>query len=153
MDLVVQKATELGVERIVPIASERSVAQIEEGSNKLEKWRATSVEAIKQCGSPWLPRIDPPQPAQRFLASNERYDLMLVASLQPDTRHPRVCFQSFVAEHQRLPNSVCIWVGPEGDFTPAEVSTIRKAGALPITLGRLILRSETAVNYELQATG
>ena len=158
MDLIVQKATELGVHRIVPIAAERSVAQIAEGSNKLEKWQATCVESIKQCGSPWLPRIDIPQTARQFLAGGEVFDLMLVASLHEDTRHPRECFQSFEIERQRLPNSVCIWVGPEGDFTAAEIATIRQAGALPITLGGLILRSDTAatyclsmVNYELQA--
>ncbi len=57
-----------------------------------------------------------------------------------------------------MPKSVCVWVGPEGDFTPAEVNAIRQSGALPITLGKLILRSETAaiyclsvLNYELQA--
>jgi 16S rRNA (uracil1498-N3)-methyltransferase len=160
MDLIVQKAAELGVHRLVPILSERSVSQLEEGTaaGKLEKWHATMIEAIKQCGSPWLPRIEPPQVAQKFLASGERFDLSLVASLQSDARHPREYFQGFLAERKRLPNSVCVWVGPEGDFTPAEMNAIRQAGALPITLGHLILRSETAaiyclsiLNYELGA--
>jgi 16S rRNA (uracil1498-N3)-methyltransferase len=160
MDLIVQKATELGVHRLVPILSERSVSQIEEDAadGKLEKWHATMIEAIKQCGSPWLPQIDPPQAPQKFLAGSERFELSLVASLQPDARHPREYFQNFVAERQRLPKSVCIWVGPEGDFTPAEMNAIRQAGAWPISLGPLILRSETAavyclsvLNYELQA--
>jgi 16S rRNA (uracil1498-N3)-methyltransferase len=160
MDLIVQKAAELGAYRLVPILSERSVSQIEESSaaGKLEKWHATTIEAIKQCGSPWLPQIDHPQPAQKFLSNSERFDLCFVASLQDDARHPREYFQSFVAEQKRLPKTVCVWVGPEGDFTPAEMNVIRQAGALPITLGHLILRSETAaiyclsiLNYELQA--
>jgi 16S rRNA (uracil1498-N3)-methyltransferase len=116
------------------------------------------VEAIKQCGSPWLPQIDPPQLPQKFLSSSERFELSLVASLQSDAHHPREYFQSFISERQRLPKSVCVWVGPEGDFTPAEMNAIRQAGTLPITLGQLILRSETAaiyclsvLNYELQA--
>jgi 16S rRNA (uracil1498-N3)-methyltransferase len=160
MDLIVQKATELGVHRIVPILSERSVAQIGEDAapNKVEKWQSTMVEAIKQCGSPWLPLVDSPQSPQKFLAAGERFDLSLVASLQNDTRHPRECVQDFIAERQRPPRTICVWVGPEGDFTPAEINAIRQAGALPITLGQLILRSETAaiyclsvLNYELQA--
>jgi 16S rRNA (uracil1498-N3)-methyltransferase len=160
MDLIVQKATELGVHRLVPILSERSVSQIEDANvvGKLEKWHATTIEAVKQCGSPWLPQIEPPQLPQKFLSGSERFDLSLLASLQPEARHPREYFQSFLAEKQRAPRSVCIWVGPEGDFTPAEMNAIRQAGALPITLGPLILRSETAaiyclsfLNYELQA--
>lgn len=160
MDLIVQKATELGVNRIVPILSERSVSQIEDDSvpGKLEKWRAATIEAVKQCGSPWLPQIDPPQAPQKFLANSERSELTLIASLERDAAHPRKHFQSFVEERKRLPKSVCVWVGPEGDFTPAEINVIRQWGALPITLGRLILRSETAaiyclsvLHYELQA--
>ena len=160
MDLIVQKATELGAHRFVPILAERSVSQIEEDASagKLEKWRATMIEAVKQCGSPWLPHIDPPQSPQKFLAGSERFDLSLIASLQSEAKHPREHFQTFVAERQRMPRSVCVWVGPEGDFTPAEMNAVRQAGALPITLGRLVLRSETAaiyclsvLNYELQA--
>jgi 16S rRNA (uracil1498-N3)-methyltransferase len=160
MDLIVQKATELGAHRIVPILSERSVSQIAEDATatKLERWHATTIETIKQCGSPWLPLIDAPQSSQKFLASSERFEISLIASLQADACHPREHFEAFRAERGRLPKSVCVWVGPEGDFTPAEINTVRQAGALPITLGQLILRSETAaiyclsiLNYELQA--
>jgi 16S rRNA (uracil1498-N3)-methyltransferase len=84
--------------------------------------------------------------------------LPLVASLQSDCRHPREYFQTFHKEKGKMPASVCVWVGPEGDFTPAEMNAIKSSGALPITLGRLVLRSETAaiyslavLNYELQS--
>jgi 16S rRNA (uracil1498-N3)-methyltransferase len=160
MEMIVQKATELGTHRIVPILSARSVAQIEadDAANKMDKWEATAIEAIKQSGCAWLPRVEPPQTPQAFLARGDKFDLSLIASLQRDTRHPREHFESFLAESKRRPASVCIWVGPEGDFTPAEFNAIRVSGALPITLGRLVLRSETAaiyclsiINYELQA--
>ena len=57
MEGIVQKATELGARRIVPILSERTVAQVEDeaAEAKVAKWKATAIEAIKQCGSPWLP--------------------------------------------------------------------------------------------------
>ena len=160
MELIVQKATELGAYRIVPILSARSVAQIEaaDEANKLDKWTATAIEAIKQCGCPWLPRVEPPQTPQAFLARGDKFELSLFASLQGDARHPASHFQSFLAECKRRPASVCVWVGPEGDFTPAEINAIRASGALPITLGPLVLRSETAaiyclsiINYELQS--
>lgn len=159
IETIIQKAAELGAARIVPLLSERVVAQLDEESaeSKAEKWRQTAVEAIKQCGSTWLPQVDPSLTPRAFLARGEKFDLALIASLQSDSRHPREYVESFYADHGRLPKSVCIWVGPEGDFTPAEMNAARSAGALPITLGRLVLRSETAatyclavLNYELQ---
>jgi 16S rRNA (uracil1498-N3)-methyltransferase len=159
IESIIQKATELGATRIVPLISERVVTQIDEeaSADKLEKWRQVAVESIKQCGSPWLPQIDPPLTPKAFLARGELFDLPLIASLQSDSQHPREWFKRFVAEKQRRPQSVCVWVGPEGDFTPAEMSSAKSAGTLPITLGRLVLRSETAaiyclsvLNYELQ---
>jgi len=160
MELIVQKATELGAHRIVPILSDRMVAHWEPGDipNKVQKWEATAVEAIKQCGTAWLPRVESPLTPQAFLARGEKFDLPLIASLQPDARHPREHFAWFRAERRRPPNSVCVWVGPEGDFTPAEINAVRAGGALPVTLGPLVLRSETAtiyclsvISYELQA--
>lgn len=159
---IIQKATELGVSRIVPLLSERVATHLdgETSAAKAEKWRLTAVEAIKQCGSAWLPRIEAPLSPKEYLARGESYDLNLIASLQPDSRHPRTFFQAFWAERTRLPQTVCVWVGPEGDFTPAELHAAKAAGALPINLGRLVLRSETAaiyclsvLNYELLSAG
>ena len=160
MDSIIQKATELGTHRIVPLLSDRVVTQLddESGAARAEKWRATAVEAIKQCGSAWLPQIEVPVTPKDYLARNEKFELPLIASLQSDRRHPREYFETFMRERQRPPTTVCVWVGPEGDFTPAEMNAIKSGGALPISLGRLVLRSETAaiyalsvLNYELQA--
>jgi 16S rRNA (uracil1498-N3)-methyltransferase len=162
MDLIVQKATELGAHRVVPLLSERVVPQFEgeTGAGKVAKWQREAVEAIKQCGSAWLPTIELPLTPQAFLARGERFDLLLIASLQPEARHPREYFEAYQAEQGGRPKTVGVWVGPEGDFTPAEVSLARAAGALPITLGPLVLRSDTAavyslsiLNYELQPPG
>lgn len=162
MDTIVQKATELGAFRIVPLLSERTTVRLadDELMQKADKWRTAAIEAIKQCGSPWLPQIASPATPKEVLQRGEKFELSLVASLQNDSRHPRECFQAFQADRQRPPKSVGVWVGPEGDFTPAELSAVKAAGALPITLGQLILRSETAaiyclsiINYELQSPG
>ena len=125
---------------------------------KAAKWQLISIEAIKQCGSAWLPRVEPPLTPSQFFARNEGFDLPLIASLETGSRPAREYFRDFQAKHGRMPGSVCVWVGPEGDFTPAETEAIKAHGALPITLGRLVLRTETAaiyclsvLNYELQS--
>ncbi len=159
-DSIIQKATELGAHRIVPLRSERVVAFPSDGKDaagKMDKWRLVAVEGIKQCGSGWLPQIELPMTPQQFLARNEAIELPLLASLHSGSRHPREYFAAFTAKNGRMPRSACVWIGPEGDFTPSEVAMITAAGAQPVTLGRLVLRTETAatyclsiLNYELQ---
>lgn len=146
---IIEKATELGAARIVPLLTERVVVRLEgeEAARKTTKWQGAAIEAIKQCGAAWLPEVCPPQTATAFLAGREDFDLRLVASLQPDGKHPRDWFRAFFAEHGRHPRSVCVWIGPEGDFTPGEYEAIQAAGARPITLGPLVLRTDTAAMY------
>jgi len=154
-ETIIQKATELGVTRIVPLLTERVVTHIggESKDGKAEKWRQIAIEAIKQCGSTWLPKIDLPVSLAGYLDRREKFELPLVASLQPDRSHPRDRFRQFHADHGRAPQSVCIWVGPEGDFSPSEMDAIRSWGALPVSLGRLVLRSDTAAIYCLSVLG
>jgi 16S rRNA (uracil1498-N3)-methyltransferase len=160
METIVQKATELGAWRIVPILAERTVAHIdkENTETKVEKWNWIAIDSIKQCGSAWIPHISEPISPAQYLANPEKAELTLIATLQPDAKHPRIFLNDFLHEHGLKPKTASVWVGPEGDFTPAEIHAIRAAGALPISLGQLILRSETAafyclsvLNYELQA--
>ncbi|MBM3879287.1 MAG: 16S rRNA (uracil(1498)-N(3))-methyltransferase [Verrucomicrobia bacterium] len=159
LELIIQKATELGVARLVPILSERAVPHWdpEDGARKLARWQAIAIEAVKQSGCPWLPRLEPPLPLEAFLARREPFELPLLATLEPNARHPRLRFETYAARHGGPPRSVAVWVGPEGDFTPAELAAIQTAGAQPISLGSHVLRSETAalyclavLSYELQ---
>jgi 16S rRNA (uracil1498-N3)-methyltransferase len=158
---IIQKAVELGASRIVPLLTERVVTHLddEDTGNKRDKWQQVAIEAIKQCGAAWLPQIETPTTIENFLARRETCDLALVGSLQLERRHPRESFQEFRSKHKRLPRSVAVWIGPEGDFALAELKRIQAAGALPISLGRLVLRVETAaiyclsiLNYELNST-
>ncbi|MBS0658554.1 MAG: 16S rRNA (uracil(1498)-N(3))-methyltransferase [Verrucomicrobia bacterium] len=146
MDLIIQKATELGAAEIQPLLSERTVARcddIAEAAAKQEKWQQVAIEAAKQCGQNWLPTIGRPRPPKDFLAERARdFDLLLIASLQPDAKHPRV----WLRDHP-TPRRALILVGPEGDFTPAEIGLAKAAGCHPITLGPIILRTETAALY------
>jgi 16S rRNA (uracil1498-N3)-methyltransferase len=156
---IIQKSVELGAYRIVPVLSERVVAQLdgESGGHKRKKWRGVAIEAIKQCGAAWLPDIEAPVTIGQFLARREKFDLSLVGSLQKERRHLREVFSEFEKTQKRLPKSVGVWIGPEGDFTLDELKTIQNSGAFPISLGNLVLRVETAavcclsvLNYELQ---
>jgi 16S rRNA (uracil1498-N3)-methyltransferase len=160
-ETILQKSTELGATRIVPLLAERVVRQLDEEdvAQKTEKWRGVAIEAIKQCGAAWLPEVAVPVTPAQFLARREHIELPLVASLQNDSKHAREYFRAFHAQHGRLPKSVCVWIGPEGDFSPTELEAIQAGGARPITLGRLVLRTDTAaayclaiINYEMQSS-
>ncbi len=152
MDDIVRKATELGAARIVPLESERTQVHLAEdrSGRKIEKWRTAAIEAAKQCGNPWLPEIAPVQGAAAFMES-ARYDLKLIASLQPGARPLREVLDGLrAARGDRATPPAVVWlIGPEGDFTPAELSLAQTCGFAPITLGPLVLRCETAATYAL----
>ena len=146
MDLIVQKAVELGVAAISPLISERTVIQVEEddAARKQQKWQTVAIEAAKQCGQNWLPKVDLPLSPKEFFAQSAPFDLMLIASLQPDAMH----LKKLLAETAgKAPRSVLVLIGPEGDFTPAEIGLAKSHGCRPLTLGPIVLRTETAAIY------
>lgn len=182
MELIVQKAVEIGADQIAPIISDRTVVQIDSESavQKQAKWQQIAIEAAKQCGQNWLPRVHVPRKLAEFfdavetgvLATPEpsegrspadslgsqltrlplqkdipRFDLRLIGSLQPDAQHLKKILADYSGEHQHRPQSVLMLIGPEGDFTPAELALARRHGCRPITLGPIILRVETAAIY------
>src|SRR5438132_1715224 len=166
MDLIVQKAVELGAAEIVPIISERTIVTLhaKEAAQKRAKWRQVAIEAAKQSGQNWLPHVLTPltlkelfsdvatglrpvaqETSHRDVATT--FDLRLIGSLQPDAQHLKKILADYSHEHQHRPRSVLMLVGPEGDFTPAELALARRHGCQPITLGPIILRVETAAIY------
>jgi 16S rRNA (uracil1498-N3)-methyltransferase len=158
IESIIQKSVELGARRVVPVLSERVVSRLDgdDAEKKRDKWQQVAVEAIKQCGAAWLPRMETPVTITEFIARREKFDLLLIGSLQSERRHPREVLRRFETKHGRPPQSVGVWIGPEGDFTADELNAIQTAGAQPISLGHLVLRVETAaiyclsfLNYEL----
>jgi len=151
MELIVQKAVEIGAAEIAPIISDRTVVQVdsESAAQKQSKWQQIAIEAAKQSGQNWLPRVHTPKKlAELFSAAAlESVDLRLIGSLQPDAQHLKKILGDYSSEHQHHPWSVLMLVGPEGDFTPAELALARRHGCQPITLGPIILRVETAAIY------
>jgi 16S rRNA (uracil1498-N3)-methyltransferase len=151
MDDIVRQATEVGAACIVPLLSERTQVHLDgdRADKKTDKWRTAAVEAAKQCGNPWLPEITPLQNFSAFLASAAGYDLKLIASLHAGTTTLKQALAAYAAKHGHAPRTVLWLVGPEGDFTPAEMTAAITAGCVPITLGPLVLRSDTAAVYAL----
>jgi 16S rRNA (uracil1498-N3)-methyltransferase len=151
MELILQKAVEIGAAEIAPIISDRTVVQVnsESAAQKQSKWRQIAIEAAKQCGQNWLPRVHTPKKLAELFsaAAAESFDLRLIGSLQPDAQHLKEILADYSSEHQHRPSSVLMLVGPEGDFTPAELGLARRHGCQPITLGPIILRVETAAIY------
>jgi 16S rRNA (uracil1498-N3)-methyltransferase len=151
IELIVQKAVEIGAAEIAPIISDRTIVQVdsESAAQKQSKWQQIAIEAAKQCGQNWLPHVRTPTRLADFFpnTAEQAFDLRLIGSLQPDARHLKKILAEYSNEHRDRPRSVLMLVGPEGDFTPAELSLARQQGCQPITLGPIILRVETAAIY------
>src|SRR5438045_5998894 len=127
MDLIVQKAVEIGAAEIAPLLSDRTVVRLDEESaaSKQAKWQTAAIEAAKQCGQNWLPQVQTPKTLAQFFAEHRRFDLQLIGSLQSDALHLKKILAEYSREDGDRPASVLMLVGPEGDFTPAELSLAR----------------------------
>lgn len=150
MDLIVQKAVEIGAAGIVPIVSARTVVRLdaEDAAQKQGKWQTVAIEAAKQCGQNWLPVVQTPCTLAQFFDERHSFDLQLIGSLQSDGMHLKQILADYSAAHDgKPPASALMLIGPEGDFTPAELNLARSHGCRPITLGPIILRVETAAIY------
>ena len=149
MDLIVQKAVEIGAAGIAPILSHRTIVRLdpEEAAQKQAKWQHIAIEAAKQCGQNWLPAVHLPTALAPFFAARPAFDLQLIGSLQSDALHLKKILAEHLAAHGDRPARVLMLIGPEGDFTPAELNLARSHGCRPITLGPVILRVETAAIY------
>ena len=145
LDLIIQKPTELGVSSIVPLVSDRVGGVIDPGAEA--HWLETCIEACRQSGNNRIPELRPPQKAADFIngIDSRAYSLKLIASLQPDSRPLKKILPDVVSPVA----SVLVMIGPDGDFTPAEINLAKNAGCLPLSLGPLVLRAETAAIYAL----
>src|SRR5207237_1340986 len=134
MDLIVQKAVEIGAAVIAPLISERTIVDLDAGEaeQKREKWQQIAIEAAKQCGQNWLPKVHTPRKLKQFFEETSvessgaqrapRQPLRLIGSLQADAQHLKKRLSDYAAEHGDGPASVLMMIGPEGDFTPAELA-------------------------------
>lgn len=136
MDLIVQKATELGVARIIPVQSRRGVVRLEaaQADSKAAHWRAIAVSACEQCGRNRLPGIEAPRRLTDYLGGLAAGGVRLL--LEPDA--PSIPAASEVG------GEVAVAIGPEGGFDEEELEAFRLAGFHAMRLGPRVLRTETA---------
>lgn len=136
MDWILQKATELGVARIVPVFTARTEVRLDggRGDKRLAHWHGVICGACEQCGRARLPRLDTPQPLAHWLATAAREGSLLTLDPQSSTR---------VRDLPTL-SAAQLVVGPEGGLDAADLLLLHAAGARGLTLGPRVLRTETA---------
>ncbi len=150
-EMVIQKATELGVNKIIPVCAQRSLVNLDyrQAAKKKERWERIIKEAAQQCGRGNLARIELPQSLKAVLDSAKDYDLVLFFCLDGEARP--------LKEILRLsrPKKILVFIGPEGDFSLEEISAAKEKNIPPASLGNSVLRVETAaitvlsiLNYE-----
>nr|WP_300885850.1 16S rRNA (uracil(1498)-N(3))-methyltransferase [uncultured Schaedlerella sp.] len=142
MELIIQKATELGVYEVVPVVTGRTVVRLDEkkAQKKTARWNAIAESAAKQSGRSRIPRVREAMTFSEALASAGELDVLLI----PYEKAEGMEATRQAIEGIRPGQSVGIFIGPEGGFEEAEVEQAVALGAAPVTLGRRILRTETA---------
>ena len=138
MDLIIQKATELGLDRIIPVISDRSDVRLdaERSARRIERWRRIEVEAAKQCERLTLPTVEVPTRLRDLLEASVE---PIVALVERDAAPIRD-----VLRELGQPESVKLVVGPEGGWSEDECRLFGQSNAHCVSLGRGILRAETA---------
>ncbi len=137
---VLQKCTEIGVTRFVPLETQRTIVPPDSiNAKKRERWERILTEAAEQSRRGRIPELAAPLTFSAALAQRDQFDLVLIPW---EDEHALTLGDAFAAH--RAPERLAIIIGPEGGFSPDEIEQARTHNALPVTLGPRILRAETA---------
>ncbi len=141
MDYIVEKATELGASEIIPLVSERTIVRVshDRADHKLDRWRRIAIEAAKQCGRTNLPALRTVSRFNDLLKDFHKYDGIIMPCLSEKSIPLKDALSRV-----KNPKKLLLMIGPEGDFTPAEIARAEENGALLVSLGGPVLRSDTA---------
>lgn len=147
MDLIVQKAVELGVDFIQPLITEHTVVRMDEkeANKKSEKWQRVALEACKQCGRNVLPPVAVAVTLEKWLAGRGSARAGLLASLAEGVVPMKEAVRGLSTDLVDLD----LLIGPEGDLSAAESEAARQVGFQPVSFGEIVLRVETAVMFGL----
>lgn len=140
MDDIIDKLTQLGVDRIIPLRTERVIVRWNAAQRKAHhaRWEKIAVSSGRQSGRRLLPRIEHIQSLEEALETCRGCEVKVIPTL------PEHCARLKDVIDQKTPKSILVCIGPEGDFSPREVDAAVRAGCIPVTLGDLVLRVETA---------
>ncbi|MFA6129894.1 MAG: RsmE family RNA methyltransferase [Candidatus Omnitrophota bacterium] len=142
MDDIVDKLTQLGVECIIPLETERVIVRLDKQKKiqRFQRWEKIALSAAKQSQGSRLAVIKPVSPLKDVLLSVDDFDLKLMPTLEGK----RKSLKEALAHECKNIKKIIVLIGPEGDFTPQEVALATKAGFLPVSLGERVLRVDTA---------
>jgi 16S rRNA (uracil1498-N3)-methyltransferase len=140
MDLIVQKATELGVSSIIPLITERTIVKIHDGEKRVIRWRKICREAAMQSRRPGIPTVAEIGRLPDFLSRVEPDpEILLLLPWEESTRSIKEALGA-----NREKKRIIVLIGPEGGFSQKEAESAEKKSFIPVTLGPNILRTETA---------
>jgi 16S rRNA (uracil1498-N3)-methyltransferase len=139
-DDIVDKLTQLGVDKIIPLETERVIVRLNnfKQASRLERWKKIALSAAQQSQRNSLPVISPVKSIEEVLFEAGSYDLRIIAYLTGERKTLKDVFNNGNFKN------IVVLIGPEGDFTPEEVSLALEVGFIPVTLGDSVLRVETA---------
>ena len=148
MDTIVEKGTELGMDRLVPVTTDRTIARLdaEKRRKRHDRWERVAHGAARQCGVCWVPEISAVRSFADALSSRPEGDILLVGALRGAVRPMAMVVDELAANR---PPSVSLLIGPEGDLTPTELDAAYAAGAIGVNMGPLVLRTDTAALFGL----
>ncbi len=140
MDTVIQKAVELGVNHVYPVTAERSIVKLDTNSEmkKLERWNKIAHEAAKQCGRGIIPKVHPPVSIKDCCDILSNLDLSFYCYETAEEKTVKDLMR------EKEFSSIGFYIGPEGGIAPFEAEIFEGAGIPAVSLGKLILRTETA---------
>lgn len=143
MELIIQKAVELGVYEIIPVMTNRTIVKLEDSKKeqkKLERWQAISVSAAKQSGRGIIPKVTEAYSFKKALEYAKSLDIRLM----PYENEKGISYTREILDKVNPTDKVGVFIGPEGGFDEKEVQEAKLNGFIPVTLGKRILRTETA---------
>ena len=140
MELIIQKCVEIGIDEIVPVSTARAVVKLneEKGAGKEKRWNKIAEEAAKQSGRGKIPKVTSPVSFKDAAEKAGEFDM----AVMPYELHEKADFKAYLRSHS--PKKIAVYIGPEGGFEESEAELAKEKGIYLVSLGKRILRTETA---------
>ncbi len=142
MDLIIEKGTELGIRKFIPVFTEQAIIELDDPAKtkkRLSRWNKVAIAAMKQSLRSFLPKIEQPSALPDLIQRSTEYDRSIVASLEPGAKNIKSALEAEAPLREIL-----LLVGPESGFTFEELEMCKERGFIPVKLGPRRLRTETA---------